>query len=115
MKRPRRHRYSFSDIIRAAYLAGSGASAPEIAESLRHNLTANGVRGLLFRHGLRLAPKMSTQTAFVAVVSREAMTEIERIAEPFGADPHFVAARLLERAARESVILSEIVKENAEP
>lgn len=104
-------RYSQSEIIRAAFLAGAGASAPEIAEAFRRDdVTTNRVRGLLHRHGLRLAPKNQSQTAFVVVVSREAMAEIERISEPFGVDPQWATGRVIEAVVANSAVLRDIVK-----
>lgn len=111
MKHTRRHRYSFSDIVRSAFLAGSGASADEIAEALGGRVTVQRVYGLVRRHGLRLVGRNNYQVAFAPlVISREAMAEIERVCEPHGVDPQMIAARVVEEAARDSARLREIVK-----
>lgn len=116
MKHPRRHRYSLSEIVRAAFMAGFGATAAEIAEALGGRMTVRRVYDLIRRHGLRLVARNGDQATFAPLtISRSTMTEIERVCESIGADTHFVAARVLERVAADSAVLREIVKEITKP
>jgi hypothetical protein len=110
LKRRRAHRYPPSEVIRAACLAVTGSSAPEIADALGNMTSTSRVFRILRLNGIRLVPKTQAQTAFVIVIARETMAEIERISEPFGADPQFVAARVLEKVVSDNAVLREIVK-----
>jgi len=99
-KKPEPHpRYTPSEITRAAFLAGSGASAAEIAAALGGRATANRVCGLLHRHGLRLVAKTRGQVAFPLVVNEVTMEKLEAAAAGRGADPQALAAKLLEGLA----------------
>lgn len=116
MKRPRRHLYSQSEIVRTAFMAGAGATAAEIADALGVRMSVRRVYDLVRRHGLRLVPRNGDQATFAPLtIARSAMAEFERVCEPLGADPHFVAARVLERAAGDSAKLREIAKEVTKP
>jgi hypothetical protein len=115
MKRRRAHRYPLSDVIKAACLAVTGSSAPDIADALGNMTSRSRVFRILRLHGIQLMPKTQAQTAFVVVISRDAMAEIERVCEPFGVDPQRAAGRVIDAVAANSAMLREIVKESAEP
>lgn len=111
MKQPRRHRYLLSDVIRSAFLAGSGASADEIAEALGGRVPVRRVYDLVRRHGLRLIGRNRDQVTFGPPrVSRSVMNEFDRVCEPYGIDPLMIAERVLEEAGRDSARLREIVR-----
>lgn len=97
--------------MRSAFLAGSGASADEIADALGDGVTVQRVYALVRRHGLRLVDRNREQAVFGPVkITRSAMSEFERLCEPYGVDPQAIAARVLEEAARDSAKLREIVR-----
>ncbi|ATQ66906.1 MULTISPECIES: hypothetical protein [Methylosinus] len=102
--------YGPSELIRAAFLAGRGSSAPEIAESLGGGRTARHIYELVRRHGLSLVPKKRNQIAFPLVVSTETMARIESAAEKHGTDPETLAARLLEEMASDGRAFRERVQ-----
>jgi hypothetical protein len=111
LKNPRRHHYLQSDVIRAAFLAGSGASADEIADALGGRMTVKRVYGLVRRHGLRLVGRNRDQVTFGPPrVSRSVMAEYERVCEPHGLDPQTIAERVLEEAGKDSAGLREVVR-----
>lgn len=110
MKHPRRHLYPFSEVIRVACLAVTGSSAAEIADALGRGPNTSRIFRILRLHGIRLVPKTHAQIAFTVVISREAMIEIERVCDPYGADPQMIVARAAEYVARDSAQLREVVK-----
>lgn len=103
-------RYSQSDIIRAAYLAGGGATADDIAEAIGCGATARSVYSLLFRHGIRLVPKNRAQACFPLVISRDALGSAETRAAAVGADPQWLIGRLVEQCLLDRVIASELLR-----
>jgi hypothetical protein len=111
LRHTRHHHYLLSDVIRAAFLAGSGASADEIADALGGRMTVKRVYGLVRRHGLRLVCRNRDQLTFGPTrVSRSVMAEYERVCEPHGIDPQTIAERVLDEAGKDSARLREIVK-----
>jgi len=103
-------RYSQSDIIRAAYLAGAGATAEDIAEAIGRGATTQNVYSLLFRHGIRLVPKNRAQSCFPLVISRDALSEAARRADACGVDPQWLIGRLVEECLRDRSIAQELEK-----
>lgn len=98
-KRPvRRAQYSVAEIAAASNMAGSGASAGEIAQVLGRRVTAIRVYSLLSRFGIRLIPKTRAQVCFPLVISRDAMAIAETLASIEQVDPHAVMADILEQA-----------------
>jgi hypothetical protein len=103
--------FTTAQVVRAAYRAAAGATAPEIAAELK--MTTARVFRLLRAHGLRLIPRRPDQVVIRLVIKKSTFAEIERICEPYGVDPAEVAARILERAAKDTARLEEIAKEAA--
>jgi len=112
MEKTTEFRFQEEQIIRAAALAGSGASADEIAADLK--MTPQRVYHLLRLHGLPLVHRTPNQVAFVVTISEAAMAEIERICWPLGVDPERALAHIVERVAENPALLTEIAKEFAE-
>jgi hypothetical protein len=106
----RMRRYSQSDIIRAAYLAGGGATADDIAEAIGGGAKAQNVYSLLSRHGIRLVPKTRAQSCFPVVISRDAMSAAARHAAARGVDPQWLIGRVIEQCLRDRAIAGELVK-----
>jgi hypothetical protein len=100
--------FTTAQVIRAAYRAAGGATAPEIAAELK--MTTARVFRLLRAHGLRLIPRRPDQVVLRLVITKAALAEIERVCAPYGVDPAEVAARILEHAAKDPARLEEIVK-----
>ena len=110
MKRPRSNRrFPFSEVIRAAYLAGSGATAEEIADALGGSWTASRVYALLRRHGMRLVPKTVAQASFPLVISRESLEKADRVSGSRGCDPYWLMGRLVESALRDRQTIDELL------
>lgn len=108
-------RFSFSEANRAAYLAGAGATAEEIAAALGNGATSRSVYSLLARLGIRLVPKTRAQTSFPLVLSRESMSAVERLAAARGADPQWLAARMIEAAVDDRRLAGEIIAKVERP
>jgi hypothetical protein len=102
-------RYSVSEMERAAFLAGSGATAEEIAEAIGRGVNAQNIYALLSRRGLRLVPKSRTQTCFPLVISRDAMTAASRHAAARGVDPQWLIGRVVEQCLRDRTLMGEII------
>jgi hypothetical protein len=101
--------FTTAQVVRAAYRAAAGATAQEIATELK--MTTARVFRLLRAHGLRLIPRRPDQVVLRLVITKAAFAEIERVCAPYGVDPVEVAARILEKAAKDPVRLEEIAKE----
>lgn len=91
--RRRRGDYTPAQIAQAAFLAGRGASAKEIADTLE--TTPVRVYGLCHRVGVTLTPKGQSYVSIVVPVDRTAMQAIERAAIEHDVDPAALAGRLL--------------------
>jgi len=101
-------RFSFSEVVRAANLAGRGLSAEEIAREIGHGATVQGIYCLLRRLGLRLAPKARGQVCFSVSISSAAI-EIASRSVP-GADPEMLLARVLEEALLDDHMRKELIE-----
>lgn len=102
-------RFTSSDLLRSAYMAGAGYSASEIAEAIGGGVTAQSVYSLLGRHAIRLAPKTRAQISFPIVVNRALFESVERAALRCGADPKELAGRLLDALAFDVRLLNQVV------
>jgi hypothetical protein len=96
MARAKQLRFTQSDLVRAAYMAGAGYNAGEIAEAIGRGATAQSIYSLLNRHAIRLVPKTRAQMAITIVVNRALFESIEREALKRGADPRELAGRVLD-------------------
>jgi len=92
-------RYTSSELLKAAHMAGAGYSAADIAEAIGRGVTAQSIYPLLGRNAIKLAPKTRAQISFPIVVNRALFETIEKAALRRGADPQAVAGRILEQVA----------------
>lgn len=104
-RRPPRRVYKDSDILRAAYLAGGGASAGEIARDIGFT-TAEKVYALCSRHGLKLAPKLGNEAVLTLRLPRKVLDKIENAATLRDADPRDLVVGLLEQVAADDNLLA---------
>ena len=110
---PRRS-YPMQEVIRAAYLAGSGASASDIAAELG-STTPDRVNALLHKHRVKLLPKAPGQTGIVLAISRTAVVELNKIAVARRMDPNWMIARVVEACAAERALLLNLLDEVEAP
>lgn len=108
MARAKQIRFTQSELIRAACMAGAGYSS-EIAEAIGRGATAQSIYSLLNRDGIRLVPKTGAQVALTVVVNRALFESIEREALRRGADPMELAGRILDAVAYDGRLLNEVV------
>jgi hypothetical protein len=106
MARAKQIRFTQSELIRAAYMAGAGYSAGEIAEAIGRGATAQSIYSLLNRHAIRLTPKTWAQIAFPVVVNRALFEKIEEAAVRRDSCPKALAGKILEQVASDSTLLS---------
>lgn len=96
-------------VIRAAYMAGGGSSAIEISGEI--GTTPERVYGLCHRHRIKLIQKGPHQIAITMPIAKSALAEIAKIATKRGADPVWIAARVLEACAAEPALLHNLIDE----
>jgi len=106
----RQHRYSLADIVTAAKMAGSGASADEIARAIGRGMNVTDVYKLLTRYGISLIPKHHTQVCLPLVVSRASMEAASAIAEKMGEDPQWLVARILEACITDRATVARVLE-----
>jgi len=100
MKKPKplpRRSYDTRELMRAAYMAGQGASAGDIVDEIGET-TPERIYAALNGAGLRLTAKTPHQVVVNLVVSKKAVVEAEKIAAVRRCDVTAVMARLLEYA-----------------
>jgi len=110
---PLRRTYIAREVVRVAYMAGGGATAADIGAEI--GAAPERIYGLCRRHRIRLIPKGPHQSAITMAIAKSAMTEIAKLATKRGADPVWIAARVLEACAAEPVLLRNLIDEIVEP
>ncbi len=106
---PRRE-YLPREAALAAYMAGSGSSAEEIAEVLGGTTRAR-VRALLKSYGLDFVPKTGQEVAFPVVVSVAALREAEKIADVRRLDPKWMMSRVLDLVLKDQALLLDLLND----
>lgn len=104
---PLRRTYIAREVVRVAYMAGGGATAADIGAEI--GAAPERIYGLCRRYRIKLTPKGPHQSAVTLAVAKSAMTEIAKLANKRGADPLWLAARVLEACANEPVLLRNLI------
>ncbi len=102
-------RFEETEVTRAAYLAGSGASAEEIAAALGVGVTVEAIYRLLKRLGIRLMPKSCAQVSIPVAINVEMFESITRAAIRRGVDPQEAAGKILDAIAENTQLLEKIM------
>ncbi len=111
MKRPLpRRSYTAPELVRVAYLAGSGLSSSDIADAIG-DTTGLRVRALLSKHGLALLPKTPHEVAFHITISEAAMREAEKIAEVKRLEPRWMVGRVLDVCLKDRTLFLNLLEE----
>lgn len=106
---PRRPWYG-PDKLRAAYMAGQGASAGEIAKAIG-GTTGDRVRAMLRVHGIPLMRKNSGEDILFVRWKTADRERLNRTADKLDRDPGELAALIVRRAMEKKNLIEELVHE----
>lgn len=96
-------------LMRAAFMAGAGASAADIADEIGGSPAS--VYAALSRAGIRLTPKTHNQVVVNLVISKAALSEAEKIAVVRRVEPILMISRLLQACLEERSLALNLVDE----
>jgi hypothetical protein len=100
--------YSREELIRAAWMAGNGATAGEIAEVL--NTTPSGVYRLFRRLGLFLVDKHEEEEIVQLRILRQHSDMAGRLAAQKNVDPRRFLSRLLRAVLSDKELTGKVVE-----
>ncbi|MCT8999222.1 hypothetical protein [Chelativorans intermedius] len=108
-KAPPRKRWSTGDIIRAAHMAGQGASGGEIATVIG-GTTGERVRAMLRVHGIPLLRNRGNEDILQIRWKREDRERLNALADRLDREPGELAA-LIVRKAMQGKVVEKLVSE----
>jgi AcrR family transcriptional regulator len=100
--------YSRSEQMRAAFMAGAGASAAEIADAL--GTTPGAVYWFLSKAGLRIVRKTPHEICFPLVIRKDIFDLAGRVAANKGLEPCWFLSKAVERLLSDKELMALILE-----
>lgn len=106
--RRRRDDYSRGELIRAAWMAGTGATASEIADVLR--TTPRGVYDLCRRHGISLIDKHEEEEIVQVRILRQHFDSVGRLSAQKNLDPRRFLSRMIRAVLSDKELTTKVTE-----